>query len=74
MNCTFCKNGLTTQELIHFSIHRDEKIIVFKNVQADVCDTCGEQFLSRETLIMLEVRIEETVSNQTELEVLNMAI
>lgn len=74
MNCTFCKHGNTSPALINFSINRGEKIIVLKNIQADVCDTCGEQFLSNDTLKLIENKVTETISNQTELEVLNMAI
>lgn len=74
MKCTFCKHGSTKPSLINFSADKGNKIIVFKNIKADVCDTCGEQYIDSATLKLIEQKMKKSVSIQSELEVMNMAL
>lgn len=46
MKCNICKTGLINPGYTTVVLERDEATIVIKNVPAEVCDSCGEYFLS----------------------------
>jgi len=48
MNCAICKHGQTRPDVVTVTLERDSLTLVFKNVPADVCDNCGEQYVSSE--------------------------
>jgi len=48
MFCVICKQGQTNFGRVTVTLHREESIIVFKEVPADVCVNCGEYYLSDE--------------------------
>jgi YgiT-type zinc finger domain-containing protein len=48
MKCAICQNGSTTDEHITVTLDRDQTILVFKGVPAQVCDNCGEEYVSAE--------------------------
>ena len=48
MKCAICKNGSTRNEHITVTLDRDQTILVFKGVPAQVCDNCGEEYVSAE--------------------------
>lgn len=47
--CPICRNGVTKpgKTTLTFST-ADGAIVVFRNVPADVCDNCGEPYVSSE--------------------------
>lgn len=49
MKCVVCKNGETKQGFITVTLTRNSTTVVFRNVPAEVCDNCGEEYLSDET-------------------------
>ncbi|MBF0240212.1 MAG: type II toxin-antitoxin system MqsA family antitoxin [SAR324 cluster bacterium] len=49
MKCAICHHGQTEPDKIHVTLKRDNTILVFQNVPAQVCDNCGEEYLSSET-------------------------
>lgn len=49
MKCVICKHGETLPGTTTMTLERDTTIIVFKNVPADVCQTCGEAYLDTST-------------------------
>ncbi|MEW5798428.1 MAG: type II toxin-antitoxin system MqsA family antitoxin [Bacteroidota bacterium] len=49
MKCAVCKNGETKQGTIAVTLVRNSTTVVFRDVPADVCDNCGEEYLSEET-------------------------
>jgi len=46
MNCLICKTGTTQQGTTTVTLERDTTVIVIKDVPAQVCDNCGEYYLS----------------------------
>lgn len=62
MKCPVCKNGQMEKKNIEYQTKIDGEYIVVKNVTADVCDICGEEFLEYETI----KKIEELVKSKKE--------
>jgi YgiT-type zinc finger domain-containing protein len=48
MKCTICKNGDTAPGETVVTLTKNEFVIVFKNVPAEVCQNCGEGYVSQE--------------------------
>ena len=73
MNCVICKNGQLSAGTATITLQRGETTVVIKNVPADVCDNCGEYYLSEEmTELVLELG-ESAVRKGVEVEVLRWA-
>ena len=49
MKCAICKNGETKDSYTVATMNRENTTVVFHNVPAQVCQNCGEAFLSEET-------------------------
>jgi YgiT-type zinc finger domain-containing protein len=45
MKCIMCKQGETQPGTTTMTLERDETMVVFKHVPAEVCQTCGEAYL-----------------------------
>jgi len=73
MNCVICKTGQISPGTATITLQRGETTVVIKNVPADVCDNCGEYYLSEEmTERVLELG-ESAVKKGVEVEVLRWA-
>lgn len=46
--CPMCPTGTLKEGTTTVTMERDGATIVFKEVPADVCDTCGEAYLDEE--------------------------
>lgn len=46
MKCVICKTGDVRDGTTSVTLQRDETTIVIKQVPAQVCDQCGEYYLS----------------------------
>lgn len=46
--CPMCPAGVLRDGTTTLTMERGETTIVFKNVPADVCDSCGEAFVSED--------------------------
>jgi YgiT-type zinc finger domain-containing protein len=73
MKCLICKQGDTRPQQATVPLQRQETTIIFKGVPADVCDNCGEYYLSEEIAERLLQRAEEAVRNGAELEIVRFA-
>ncbi|MGO9482322.1 MAG: type II toxin-antitoxin system MqsA family antitoxin [Candidatus Kryptoniota bacterium] len=80
MKCVFCKVGETKPGNVTVTLSRkaevvgrDELLVVFRNVPADVCDNCGEYYLSESVTYTVLKRGEEAARNNAEIEVLQFA-
>ena len=49
MKCVVCKQGETREGSATVNLERNGMILVFKKVPAEVCDVCGEEYVSEET-------------------------
>jgi len=50
MKCSICKQGEVKPGRATVMLERGESIIVLKNVPAEVCDDCGEYYLTADVL------------------------
>ncbi len=69
MKCVICKQGETLPGLVTVTLTRDEAVFVFKGVPADVCQNCGEYYLSDEITAVVLSRAERSIANGSEVEI-----
>jgi YgiT-type zinc finger domain-containing protein len=69
MKCILCKHGHLQTGLATVTLNREECVVVFKDVPADICENCGEYYLSDEVAEVLLQRAEDAVQAGTEVEV-----
>ncbi len=73
MRCVICKHGETQPGLVTVTLERDECIVVTKKVPAEVCDNCGEYYLSDAITEKVLERAEVAVNNGAEVEIIKYA-
>jgi YgiT-type zinc finger domain-containing protein len=73
MKCTICRHGETKAGTATVTLQRGGTTVVIKDVPADVCENCGEYYLSesitRRTLAMAE----DAARKGAEVEILRFA-
>ncbi|MBI5116194.1 type II toxin-antitoxin system MqsA family antitoxin [Candidatus Poribacteria bacterium] len=73
MECVICRHGETHAGVITTTLTRGESTIIFKGVPAEVCENCGEYYLSESVTEQLLVRAEKAVENGAEVEIVRFA-
>ncbi len=73
MTCAVCKHGNLETGSVTVTLERGSAVLIFKNVPARVCDTCGEEFISAEVNRALLKQAEEEVRRGVHLEMLEFA-
>jgi YgiT-type zinc finger domain-containing protein len=73
MNCVICKHGQTRPEPVTVTLERGALTLVFKSVPADVCENCGEQYVSAETTRHLLAEAEKAAAAGVQVEVRSFA-
>ncbi len=73
MNCVICKTGQISTGTTTITLQRGDTTVVIKNVPADVCDNCGEYYLSEEMAERVLELGESAVKKGVEVEVLRWA-
>ena len=73
MTCLFCRQGQTHPGRATVVLQRDETVVIFKDVPADVCENCGEYYLSESITGELLERAEKAIQNGAEVEILRFA-
>lgn len=48
MKCAICKQGAARAGRTTVTLERDDTVLVIKNVPAEICDNCGEAYVSDE--------------------------
>ncbi len=69
MKCHICNNGETQSGLVTVTLERGNVTLVYKAVPAQVCENCGEEYISSETTASLLLQAEATVGAGVEVEV-----
>jgi YgiT-type zinc finger domain-containing protein len=72
MECVICKNGMISDGKVTVTLEREGTVIVIKDVPAQVCQNCGEYFLSEAMTIEVLSKAEMAVQKGVEFEVINM--
>ena len=73
MNCLICKHGETKPGHTTVTIQRDNCTVIFKNVPADICENCGEYYVSENVTKKLLHQAEVAAKNGAEIEILAYA-
>lgn len=73
MNCIICKNGETSPGLVTVTLERGESIIIIIKVPAEVCNNCGEYYLSNQITEEILHRAEIAANNGAEVEIIRYA-
>ena len=60
MKCVICKQGETHSGLTVVTLQRDDRTLVIKGVPAEICENCGEYYLSDEIAKRLYQQAEES--------------
>ncbi|WP_414570080.1 type II toxin-antitoxin system MqsA family antitoxin [Nostoc sp. CCY 9925] len=73
IKCVICQHGETKPGLVTVTLERDECIIVLKKVPAEICDNCGEYYLSDAVTEQVLEKAESAINNGAELEIIRYA-
>ena len=73
MKCVICKHGQTSNGATTVILERDRTMVVIRAVPAQVCDNCGEYYLSEEVTERVQKLAEQAVRHGAEIEVLPYA-
>ena len=69
MKCVICKQGETHPGETVVTLQRDDRTLVFKGVPAEICENCGEYYLSDEVAARLYAQAEESLRHGAEVEI-----
>jgi YgiT-type zinc finger domain-containing protein len=73
MTCIICKHGETNPGAVTVPLQRGETIVILKQVPAEVCDNCGEYYLSSDVTALVMEKAERAVKSGAEVEILRFA-
>jgi YgiT-type zinc finger domain-containing protein len=73
MKCTICKQGETLPGRTTVVLERGKTTVVIKDVPAEICENCGEYYLTEEMTAKVMEMAEEAVRHNAEIEVLRFA-
>lgn len=73
MKCTICRNGETSSAKITVVLERSGTTLIFREVPAEVCENCGEEYLASATNNELLRKAEQAVQKGVDLELLRFA-
>lgn len=69
MKCLICKMGATRPGRATVTLERNVTTLVIKNVPADICSNCGEEYVNSETTELLLRTAEEAVKSGVQVSV-----
>ena len=73
MKCVICKQGQTQQGKTAVTLDRGYSTVIIKDLHADICENCGEYYLSEEVTQIIQGLAEQAVEHGVEIEVLRFA-
>ena len=73
MQCVICKMGDTAPGTTSVTLQRGGTTVVIKDVPAEICENCGEYYLSEEISERVLALAETAVMNNAEIEILRFA-
>ncbi|MFH0934508.1 MAG: type II toxin-antitoxin system MqsA family antitoxin [Pseudomonadota bacterium] len=69
MKCTICKTGETRPGTTTVTLHRDNSVVVIRDVPAEICENCGEYYLSEPTASRVYADADATAKPHVEVEI-----
>ena len=73
MKCVICKFGETRAGQTTVTLHRRQSSIIIKDVPAQICENCGEYYLTDEISEQVMALAENAIKHHAEIEVLRFA-
>jgi YgiT-type zinc finger domain-containing protein len=73
MTCVICKNSQTQSGHVSVTLERGPLTLVFKDVPAEVCENCGEQYVDEATTARLLSEAEKSAATGVQVEVRSYA-
>lgn len=73
MKCSICCQGETAPGFVTVTLTRDETTVIVKEVPADVCNNCGEYYLSEPVTAEVLALAERAVAERAEVEIVRYA-
>ncbi|MDI9445166.1 MAG: type II toxin-antitoxin system MqsA family antitoxin [Planctomycetota bacterium] len=73
MKCVLCKQGETRLGKVTVTLQRGETTVIIRDVAADVCENCGESYLSEDVTATVLALGEDSVRKGAEVEILRYA-
>lgn len=73
MKCVLCKHGDTRPGEATVTLERGGTTVILKGVPAEVCENCGEYYLSEKISEQVLLRAEQAVKGGAEVEILRFA-
>lgn len=72
MTCVICKTGTCKSGKTHFSTFVKDAFVVVKNVDALICDNCGEAYYDKPTVEYIQKQVELAYNNTEEVEIMKV--
>ena len=69
MTCVICKHGVTKDGTTRIVVERGGTVLVVRMVPAQVCDNCGEAYLSADTVDRLQQMLSVAAHEGVQVEV-----
>ncbi len=73
MKCVICKLGETNAGLTTVTLERGHAAVIIRDVPADICENCGEYYLSEAVAEKVQNLAEHAFQHGVEIEVLRYA-
>ena len=73
MKCAICRHGQTTDGFSTVVLERGKTTLVYKKVPAQICENCGEEFISSSVNKVLLDQAEREFNRGIEIELLDFA-
>ncbi len=73
MKCGLCKIGATSPGQVTVTLERHQTVVVIKEVPADVCQNCGEYYLTQPVAEKVFRQAEDAAARKAEVEILRYA-
>ena len=73
MKCVICKQGRTNNGFTTVTLERGRSTVVIKEVPAEICENCGEYYLSDVVTEKVQNLAEQAFQHGVEIEVLKYA-
>ncbi|WFP50834.1 type II toxin-antitoxin system MqsA family antitoxin [Methylomonas sp. EFPC3] len=69
MKCPICKHGETINGTASMTLERGGATLIFKNVPAQICNNCGEEFFNENITASILEQAESAVNAGVELDI-----
>ncbi len=69
MKCVICKTGQTHSGMTTVTLQRDNTVVVVREVPAEICEDCGEYYLSEAVARRVYADADSTAQRHVEVEI-----